>query len=259
MKIKPALLFLLILISILFSSYRLNPVFAQVDSSGIAITIPVQGEAEDGDLICAQDQSFTRCSAAYSPEIFGVVTMNASSVIEDEEIENALPVLSSGVAMVRASTINGNIQTGDFVTSSETEGVAQRADRNGFILGIALEGYENNNPDVVGEIQVALNIHSATSLSGARTDLIRLLREGAGATYITPIETLRYLLAVIIVLISFTLGLIYFGRVSQTGVEAIGRNPLAKRMIQINVVLHIILTLVIVFAGVAVAYLILAL
>jgi F0F1-type ATP synthase membrane subunit c/vacuolar-type H+-ATPase subunit K len=61
------------------------------------------------------------------------------------------------------------------------------------------------------------------------------------------------------VIISFTLGMIYFGRASRTGIEAVGRNPLAKRVIQLTIFLNIVLTIVIVMVGLAIAYLILIL
>ena len=61
------------------------------------------------------------------------------------------------------------------------------------------------------------------------------------------------------VLIAFTLGMIYFGRSSRAGIEAIGRNPLAKRVIQFTVFMNIVLTIVIVIVGLAIAYLILIL
>jgi F0F1-type ATP synthase membrane subunit c/vacuolar-type H+-ATPase subunit K len=74
-----------------------------------------------------------------------------------------------------------------------------------------------------------------------------------------PIESLRYLLAIAMVLIAFTLGMIYFGRSSRAGIEAIGRNPLAKKVIQLTVFMNIILTVVIVLVGLGIAYLILVL
>lgn len=250
---------IIILITFFFSLTN-NIISAQVDSSGVAIAVPIADDvASNSDVICSQDNILTRCTVEFSPDMYGVITTNASSVIEDDEIENAQPILRNGIATVKVSSVNGNIDSGDFVTSSERAGIAQLADRNGFVLGIALEGYSSDNTEEVGTIQVALDISTAAGLSGAGSNLFRILRQGVESTYLTPVEALRYLLAVIIILIAFTLGLVYFGRVSQTGVEAIGRNPLAKRMIQFNVVLHILLTLVIVLAGLVIAYLILAL
>ena len=58
---------------------------------------------------------------------------------------------------------------------------------------------------------------------------------------------------------SFVMGFVYFGRVARSGIEAIGRNPLASRIIQFNVILHILISIVIVLVGLAIAYLILIL
>jgi F0F1-type ATP synthase membrane subunit c/vacuolar-type H+-ATPase subunit K len=59
--------------------------------------------------------------------------------------------------------------------------------------------------------------------------------------------------------VAFTLGLVYFGRIARAGVEAMGRNPMAKRMIQLSVLLHVVLTIIIVLTGLGIAYLILIL
>ena len=61
------------------------------------------------------------------------------------------------------------------------------------------------------------------------------------------------------VIMGFGLGFIYFGRIAKAGVEAIGRNPLASRTITSGLVLHILLTIVIVGAGLGIGYLILVL
>jgi F0F1-type ATP synthase membrane subunit c/vacuolar-type H+-ATPase subunit K len=73
------------------------------------------------------------------------------------------------------------------------------------------------------------------------------------------LASLRYLLAFLIAIIAFVLGFIYFGRVVRVGIEAIGRNPLARRMIQITMLFNILITIVIVLAGLLIAYLILVL
>ena len=83
----------------------------------------------------------------------------------------------------------------------------------------------------IGTIQVMINIHPATTQAGARGNLIQFIRKGIAVPVFEPLESLRYILAVIIVFISFTLGLIYFGRASRSGIEAIGRNPLARKNI----------------------------
>lgn len=244
---------LLLLISV-------NVVRAQVDSSGFATSIPVsETNIEEGDIICSYEDGFRLCEGEYDSSIYGVIVEEVSVSVEDTELENSKLALTNGIATVKVSSINGNIEEGDLVTTSDINGVGQLATKNGFVLGNSIENYENDNTESVGRIQVALNIHPAVGLAGARGNLLQFIREGIAVPLFEPLESLRYILAVLIVLISLILGLVYFGRVARAGVEAMGRNPLARRVIQLNVILHIFLTIVIVMVGLAIAYLILIL
>lgn len=216
-------------------------------------------EAQEGDLICAYKDGNRRCNVEYDPSIFGVISDNPSAGVEDTELPNAKNVLTSGVVKVRVSSINGNIAENDLVTSSQTPGVAQLATKNGYVLGAAQEPYQSSNSSEVGEISVAINIHPAAGLAGARSDLLQGLRQGLAAPVFEPLDSFRYLLAALVIVIAFALGLIYFGKVARAGIEAIGRNPVARRMIEFSVIMNIVLTIIVVLIGLALAYLILVL
>lgn len=235
---------------------------AQIGTSGIAIPIELADELDiNGNVLCSNIEGFIGCNAPYDPSVYGIVTTEPSVALEIDsaEAEGTSLAISTGIAKVRVSSVNGNIAEGDFVTTSEISGVAQRADKNGYVIGTALEVYESDNPEEIGEVLVALNIHPAAGLTGARSDLITALRRGLRAPISNPLDSLRYFLAALIVLMSFGLGFIYFGRVGKTGVEAIGRNPLASKMIQMSVIIHVVVTIVIIFVGLLLAYLILIL
>lgn len=240
-----------------FASFNLAQ--AQVTSSGIAIPLPVSEDVEDGDLICTRQGGNFKCSQEFDPAMVGVYSENPSAEIEDEDLVGARSVITSGVAKVRVSSIGGNIAEGDFVTSSSLPGIAQAAVRNGYVLGTALEEYQSDDPQSIGKIAIVVNIHPNASIAGPRTNLINIIREASSIPVFEPLESLRYLLAILIVLIAFTLGLIYFGRASRAGIEAIGRNPLAKRTIQFSILMHVTLSIVIILAGLAIAYLVLIL
>ncbi len=234
--------------------------FAQITSSGIAVSAPVTDSgAQDGDIICTYPEGNVRCDLDYDPSMFGVISDNPAASIEDQDLTSPRLIVSSGIVTVRVSSINGNIAEGDFVTSSKTQGIGQKASRNGYVLGMAMENYESNDSSAIGRIQVMVNIHPAGGLSGPRGNLLQFIREGLAVPVFEPVESLRYILAALMVIISFTLGMIYFGRSSRTGIEAIGRNPLAKRVIQLTVVMNIVLTIVIVLVGLSISYLILIL
>jgi len=234
--------------------------FAQITSSGIAVSAPVvDSEAQDGDIICTYPQGNARCNLDYDTSIFGVISDNPAASIEDRDLTSPRLIVSSGIVTVRVSAVNGNIAEGDFVTTSLNPGVGQKAIRNGYVLGMAIESYQPQDPGAVGRIQVMINIHPASGISGPRGNLLQFIRQGLAVPVFEPVESLRYILAALMVIISFTLGMIYFGRSSRAGIEAIGRNPLAKRVIQLTVFMNILLTVVIILVGLSISYLILIL
>ncbi len=235
-------------------------VLAQPNSSGLATFMEVvDPEVMDGDIICAQSEGNVRCKSAFDTSMLGVVTDSPALAVEDTEVEKGRFIITQGIASVRVANINGPIKEGDFITTSTIPGVGVKADRNGYILGRSLQDYQGESPESIGKVQVALNIRPVVTLSGNRGNLLQFIRDGIAVPLFEPLESLRYLLAVAIILVAFTLGLIYFGRASKAGIEAIGRNPLAKKTIQFTVFLNILLTIVIVLVGLGIAYLILVL
>jgi F0F1-type ATP synthase membrane subunit c/vacuolar-type H+-ATPase subunit K len=252
-------IFLVVLIVVTTLIFKESKVFAQITTSGIATPIPIEGDVKEGDIICSNESAYGLCSQEYSTEMYGVVTDNPSASFEYENKEGIRLVLSTGTAVVRVTSVNGSIKKGNLITSSLKGGLGQLANRNGYVLGTALENYESGDANAAGEILVAINIHLAAGMSGARSNLLMALREGLSAPLFEPLASLRYILAALILLFAFVLGFAYFGRVSKTGVEAIGRNPLASRMIQMSVLMHVIITVVIVLMGFGMAYLILIL
>lgn len=249
---------LILLLVFKFLAFNVPLAQAQIDSSSIAITIQAQ-DVQAGDIVCSKKEGYQLCDLEYDTSMFGVVVETPAAAFEEEDVENAQLVVTSGETRARVSAANGNIEAGDAITSSITAGVGQLANKNGYVLGTALENFSSNNPEEVGRIAISLNIHPSTDLGSTRENLFELLRSGLAGSLLDPVSALRYLLAAAIIISSFVLGFVYFGRVAKTGVEAIGRNPLAGGRIEFSVVLHIGLTIAIVLAGLGIAYLILSL
>jgi len=253
----------LLLVGFVFAVFFLmysHDAWAQVISPGMAVSIDVgELEVQNGDIVCSDGEGFTLCGQAYSTGIYGVVTENPATAIQIENQSNSALIVSNGVAEVRVSAVNGNISAGDLITTSENPGVGQLANRSGYVLGTSIDAFEPQDPAEVGTVLVAIQIHPAAGLSGARTNLVQVLRQGLQAPLFDPLDSLRYVLAALIVLTSFILGFVYFGRAASSGIEAIGRNPLASRKIQLAVLLHVLITIVIVLSGLFLAYLVLLL
>ena len=236
-------------------------VYAQSDdvSTGIALPINVEDKnVKNGDIITVTSKGYRLSIYAYDPSLYGVITTNPAIYLREKNSSTVL-VISFGKALVRVSTINGAIKKNNFITSSKILGVGQKADVNGFILGMALENYSNSNPNAIGKILVSIDPHYNATFIGVRTNLIENIKVVAGAPLLSPLTTLRYLLAAIVTITSFVIGFIYFGRIARTGVEALGRNPLAARIIQLGIILNVALTAGIILIGVGIAYLILIL
>jgi len=228
---------------------------AQVTSSGIATKYLLSDTFPGGTVICIKQDSLTACEGAYDTGVFGVVTDQPAGAFTDQvEVENESFVINGGRAVIRVVTRGGNIQVGDLLTSSSVPGVAEKANRNGYVVAQALEDYSG---DAEGTILATIDIHQTTSFADVRTNLLELLRQGVAFPILTPLAVLRYILATVVLVSAFVIGFVYFGRMARTGVEAVGRNPLAMRTIQFNVVLNIVIMFGVFCIGLALAYLIL--
>jgi hypothetical protein len=248
-------------VSLIFTLFLVSTpkeVLAQEAASGIAVPIPINGETKDGYIICSSIEGNSPCIKAYDPGMFGVVTQEpAVSFKQDIPQEGTQPLISAGKTYVLVSTEKGVIKKGDFVTSSVIPGVGMKAVKSGYVLGSALEDYNETDPKKIGKILVSVSIRPAVLSSGAGANLIEMIREGIDAAFLTPLAALRYVIASIIIAASVILGFVYFGKIAKSGVEAVGRNPLAGARIQSSVLINVVLTILIMAGGLLVAYIVL--
>lgn len=237
------------LLSLLFPSL----VFAQELSGGqIATNVEVTDSAASaGDILSiTADDSLVRANTAYDSNLFGVVVAEPSIVL-NKETAKTVSVLSQGEAWVKVSTKNGNIEVGDFITSSDESGVGQKAAVEGMVLGKALASYTDSS---VGTIPVLINIQHQSQISGGSLSnlwdkVITLTSQGLNEPDNFQL-LLRYLFALILGSISFIFGFIFAARALRTGLVAVGRNPLASGTIQSSMFLNLGMVLVLAVAGV---------
>jgi len=249
----------LIFIFILMGGVFPTSIYAQT-SVGTSLSIPITDKnVKDGNIIVSTPKGYGLTNLAYDSNMYGVYTESPGVFLQNTDDPNAKPVLQLGKAYVLVSSINGNIKKNDFITTSTIAGVGQKSTRNGMILGTALEDYNNSNQKTTGKILVAVNPHFNASFADTKTNVLEVLRNASDPTTLTQATSLRYVVAAGIALIAFGIGFIYFGRVTASGVEALGRNPLASRMIQLSLVVNLILMIVIIIAGLGLGYMILIL
>ncbi len=226
----------------------------------IATTYEISEEAQNGDLVSfsPDKKGLVLSREAYDKRLFAVVATNPQIVYRTGE--GTKPLVRDGIANINATTINGDINAGDYVTSSPVPGKAQKATSStGHILGIAVselhegggEQIEHEGQKVTaGKIRVALAI-------GPVSPALFLLKSSSGAvgaldqignalmqTFQEPgsgFVIMRYVLAAAVVLLAITISFRNFGRNITRGIDALGRNPLARREIELMIIFNIIL------------------
>lgn len=240
---------------------------AQDASLGVANFFPISDkDVKEGDIISFTAKGYFLSKNPYDPLMIGIIADTPAIAINPSATvsANAKSVVSSGTTYVRVSTINGPIKKGDPLTSSTKPGVAMKADKSGYVLGSSLEDYTSQNKDTIGKVAVTLNVHYFASQITSQPKnifdaVVNVLRLSEVATYESPVTAFKYLVSGTVIILSFIIGFMSFGRIANTGVEALGRNPLAGRMIQFGIFLNVLITIGIVLAGFAIGYLVLIL
>ncbi len=253
---KKTAFYIIILFCLLTSAL---PAHAQGLSNGSAIGLQIKDKIQDGDIITSSPKGYKLATSPYDSQIFGVVSLQPAVYFKDATAKNETPVISSGEVSVRVSSRNGTIQAGDFITSSTTPGVGEKATDNGYVLGKAIQSYASNNPQTTGIILVTLQPHFAQITNNITHNILTSFTFGLSEAVNSPLGAIRYFVAGVITILSFYLGFRFFARASNRGVEAIGRNPLARQAILLSVFVNTLITISIMFFGVAISYLILVL
>ncbi len=191
-----------------------GPVLAQAPAAVAVNTQVADGEAQVGDILSVSENGLVRSAVSYDPKMIGVI-VEAPIVSVEPRSEGTSAVASSGTAQVRVSSAGGPIAVGDFITSSETAGVGKKATESGYVLGKALGALEGDG----GLVSVSLEIGD------------RQIGTGGGGFFSSLISDngrLRLVLSALLGIVVLIVGTFSFLRVVNTGVRAIGRNPLAR-------------------------------
>lgn len=248
----------IIAFSIILNSYFLIPAYAQVSVGGVANNLVVaDSKVKTGDIVVQTDKGIVRSTVPFDPRMLGVV-VEFPVMSSGLKTDNTKSIMSSGRATVNVTATHGIINEGDFVTSSDKAGVGQKADIQGYILGKAMASYKDTKKD--GQIPVLVNMGSFSpglNVAGALGALMASLITGFQNTQNFPI-VLRYVLAFLISLITLVISSTTFVRFMRHGLEAIGRNPLAKKTIVSGMILNAVITAVLTIAGFGIAVAIVA-
>ena len=246
------------------------PVFAQQQSEtqfNIAHTLAISDpEAADGDIVSLSvgDGSLVRTTKAYDEKMYGVLVQNPVMVYRTLD---TLPVTRSGDVFINVTTMGGPIAVSDYITSSPIAGKGQRASElNGYMIGVALSSFDGTDGTPVdnggksyqlGHVKVAVGIGPASPvvIKAAGGVLGTLKQIVTAVLYNISVskdleKIIRYLIAAIVATAIVYTGYRAFGVNISKGIEAIGRNPLARVTIQSMIIVNVIMLLLVCLGGI---------
>lgn len=251
-KFAYSIFFILYSIFLFLPAY---PVFSQnANLPGLAVSVSIpQGDIKEGTIIIYTPQGYKVADKEYDSNVYGVVTTKAAISIEKENSASSYLVSSSGITYVRVNTSNGAIKKNDWITTSSTKGVGIKAIRTGYVIGSALESYSSSNPKTEKLIPVLISFRHVAPKSLLKSNILDIFNLSALATYEQPLTVFKYLIAAVLIIVSFVAGFLVFGRVATLGVQSIGRNPLASRKIEAGIIINTLITIAVIAAGLTLA------
>jgi len=247
-----------------------------IKTYNIAQTLIIDdADAVDGDIMTLtdKDETITRSTIAYDERMHGVLVATPVMVYRTSD---AIPVTRSGNVFVNVTTLNGPITPGDYITSSEIAGKGMKAtELTGYMVGVALTSFDgtggqnithNSQQISQGRVKVAVGIGPASpAIIRATGGIMGTLRQIITA-FIYNIRTskqferlIRYIIAALVAIATIYINFRSFGRNVTKGIEAIGRNPLAKVPIQSMIVVNVALIGLVSIGGIMLALAILSL
>ena len=198
----------------------------------------------------------------------GVVTTVEGSLVAVSSGSGKVLVESEGQVEAYVSDISGLVQKGDLLILSPLRGILMKAPENapGKIIGVAAEtvstttsyNFTDNGVDKetkIAKIKIDLSYLGASNSGPAEADsaLARLGRAIVGKD-VGEIRVLIALIVFLIVLIAES-GILY-GAIS-SAITALGRNPLARKIIRAELIRVVIVAVVVLLVGLGSVYAIL--
>ena len=253
------------LFGLLFGRFNLIHAQTSIQSGfNFGFALPFSdSEIVPGDII-AQNQNgeLIRSTIHADESIYGVYSPDITIVYSPAGEET--PIAIAGEARVNVTTLGGPIVVGDRITSSSIPGKGQKVSSDGgWIVGYALTPFGENDGGQMtfeereirqGTIAVRLAIGPGrVQPAGYFSNMI----DQIGFLLLRNVETperseklFRFIIAAIITLVTLIICFVTFGRSITRGIEAIGRNPLAKSQIQAMIVINVVLFALVSLGGI---------
>ena len=198
--------------------------------------------------------------------LIGVVIERGQSVYGVEEDNSNVSVTAEGVISTLVSNINGDIKAGDYISTSQINGVGMRADEGKLskrIVGIAISDFDESsrtafdlgelglNGVEVARIPVQLLIGGSVDNDDAEESLITQLGERVVGK---PVTFFQATIAILLFFLTLSVSSVLLYGAIIGSFTSLGRNPLAAKVIVKNLIRVTFISLLILLVGIGAAY-----
>lgn len=238
------------------------------EARGVAehVVIADAANIQNGHLISFDSSGYHLAATPYDANLAGVAALTPAVAWSNVGSSGTVPLVKSGTAAALVSSANGNIAPGDWLTSSETPGVAIKATQAGMMIGRARQAYESDDGSqvvpitIVVDRQFAVPDQQVSGLPRSFGEFGNLLATGTQiATSGVAHISIRFLLAVLVLVVSLTFAYWIYARSTTNTITALGRNPLARVSILASTATSLGIATIIVVVGIVLALIILGL
>lgn len=263
-----------ILPSILLTTSMIGVVQAASASTSQGYT--VEEKLPAGSLVSADGNNYQKAVSATPTnrgKLLGVVIPAEDSLISFSEGDNRQQVTSSGLALMRVSTINGEIKNGDAVSPSPISGVGMKASTEGKIIGFAQADFSSSATnqkklDVkdntggssqvkTGRLAVQIQIQDWVPTGAATSASLAALKNFVSSAAGKPVSNAQALIAAGVILLAIIISAIILYSAVSASIHSIGRNPLSRSVVKRSLFMMVGLAIVVVFGACSGVYLLL--
>jgi hypothetical protein len=192
-------------------------------------------------LTSLNSKSVTLANTTNSDKIIGVAVAEDGSIIAVDPDRSKVQIVTSGMADVLVSDLNGDIKAGDKVAVSPFDGIGMKSGSGERIVGLAQSGFTADSDSLttkevtdksgntrtlrIGQLPISVLIGDDDGVDGQKLNSLQTyVRSLTGRS--VPTYRIVMSLGVTIVTLVALVVLIYSGVYSS--IVAIGRNPLAQ-------------------------------
>lgn len=232
------------------------------DDTGLQTGMVVALSNNDGDY------KVERASGNNIDRIVGISTTFDSSLVTVTSGNAKVLVENEGEVESYVTDTKGEIKKGDLLTLSDYKGILAKADfGEGHIIGIAVADFQTANPEKytvkenetnkeikIAKIKVNLNRRATDAGTVVTDSSIAKLGKAIVGKDVGEIRVVIAMVVFFIVLIAE--GGILYGAISSS-ITALGRNPLAQKIIQKELIRVVVIALIVLTVGLAAVYAIL--